>query len=102
MEAVAAGSLRSIGRARSRPERRMRLLERLELDGHVGIVIKFAVKRERPPGQRLAQDLQRLEIHLLSIGEMPRPTPSSKRPALSWSSMQISSTTRSGWWSGRV
>src|SRR3981189_3073306 len=29
---------------------------------------------------------------------MPRPTPSSKRPLLSWSSMQISSTRRSGWW----
>jgi hypothetical protein len=45
----------------------MRLLERLELDRHVGIVIKFAVKRERPPGQRLAQDLQRFEIHLLPV-----------------------------------
>src|SRR5215475_12755312 len=67
MEAVAAGGLRSIGRARSRPERRMRLLEWFELDRHVGIVIKFAVKGERPPGQRLAQDLQCLEIHLLSV-----------------------------------
>src|SRR5215813_1804360 len=67
MEAVAAGSLRSVGRARSRPERRMRLLERFELDRYVGIAIELAMKRERPPGQRLAQDLQRFEIHLLSV-----------------------------------
>src|SRR5215813_32106 len=67
MKAVAAGGLRSIGRARSRPERRMWFLERFELQRHVGIVIELAVKRERPPGQRLAQDLQRFEIHLLSV-----------------------------------
>src|SRR5262249_9898867 len=67
MEAVAAGGLRSIGRARSRPERRMRLLERLELERDVGIVIKFAMKRERPPGQRLGEELQRFEIHLLPV-----------------------------------
>src|SRR5262249_24001121 len=36
MKAVAAGGLRSIGRARSRPERRMRFLEWLELHRHVG------------------------------------------------------------------
>src|SRR5499426_3878905 len=67
MEAVAAGGLRSIGRARSRPEWRMRLLERFELDRYVGIAIELAVKRERPFGQRLTQDLQRFEIHLLSV-----------------------------------
>src|SRR5262249_17646278 len=48
-EAGAAGGLRSVGTASSRPKRRMRLLERLELDRHVGIVVKFAVERERPP-----------------------------------------------------
>jgi hypothetical protein len=45
----------------------MRLLERFELDRHVGIVVELAVKRERAPGQRLAKDLQRFDIHLLSV-----------------------------------
>jgi hypothetical protein len=31
-----------------------------------------------------------------SYGEMPRPTPSSKRPPLIWSSIAISSMRRSG------
>jgi hypothetical protein len=45
----------------------MRLLERLELHRHVGIVVELAVKRERAAGQRLAHDLQRFEIHLLPM-----------------------------------
>jgi hypothetical protein len=45
----------------------VRLLQRLELHRHVGIAIELAVKRERALGERLSQDLQRFEIHFLSV-----------------------------------
>jgi hypothetical protein len=55
-EAVASGDLAAVGRADAGPERRVRLLERLELHRHVGIAVELAGKAQRPAGQRLAQD----------------------------------------------
>ena len=62
----------------------MRLLERLKLHRHVGIVVEPAMKRQCPLRQRLPQDLQRLDIHLLpmigvdpEIGSLDRRNPSS-------------------------
>ncbi len=45
----------------------MRLLERLEFDGHAGIVVELSAEAHGPGCQRLAQDLQRFEIHLLPL-----------------------------------
>ena len=67
IEAVAARGLGAVGRPGAGPERRVRLLQRLELHRHVGIAIELAVKRERALGERLAQDLQRFEVHFLSV-----------------------------------
>src|SRR5262249_35613274 len=67
IEAVAPRGLGSIGRARACPERRMRFLERLRLFRHGGVMIELAVESERARGQRLAQDLQRFEVHFLSV-----------------------------------
>src|SRR5262249_54470950 len=93
------------------PERRMRLLQRAQLDRHILIAVVLAFVGKAIGRQTGADTLESIDenvaraivlafVYFSSYGETPRPMPTSSRPWLRWSSMQISSISRSGEYSG--
>jgi hypothetical protein len=74
---------------------------------HVAELVVLSFERQFVRCEALQDQLEGLVIDFAGIGEVeavglglerdtPRPTPSSSRPPLIWSSMQISSIRRSG------
>ena len=72
VQALAGGALGAVGRMRAVPQRRMRLLQRLDLHRHVLELVVLAVPGQRLGRERLEDQLQPLGIDLLPVlGVLP-------------------------------
>ena len=65
LESVAGRPRRAVRRVDAIPHRRMRLLPRLELHRHIFEMKEIAMERQRPLGEPLEHELERLAVHLV-------------------------------------